>query len=116
MIRPDRLAFDVPTALQDFDRLGHTECRVLQRLPQPGDLENRGQVAQENPTGAQRGFGVFHYLPGLGQVEQNPIEIGVIDAFVDVTDLHMERHVFAHICKDILLRPLSEVVAEFVSK
>ena len=39
------------------------------------------------PAGVQGVLGVLHHLPRLGQVEHDPVEVGLVDALVEVADL-----------------------------
>ena len=47
------------------------------------------------PPGRSACDRVLHHAPRLGQVEHDPVEVVLVDAFVDVADLDVERHVVA---------------------
>ena len=64
------------------------EAAVVQGRPQLGGLVDGGQVGAEDPAGAEGLLGVGQHPPRLGQVEQDPVEALLLDALVDVADLH----------------------------
>ena len=74
-------------ALQHLDRLGHAERAVVERLAQLGDLHDGRGVGDEDPAGTQRRLGVLDHPPRLGQVEHDAVEVGLVDALVDVAHL-----------------------------
>ena len=110
-----RLPVDVPRALQHLQRLGHPERRPGQLFAQTGDLPDGGQVREQDPARVQRLLGVLHDPPGLGQVEQDPVEVAAVDPLVDVADLDVEGEVGTEEPLDVGLRPAREVVAELVT-
>ena len=95
VVGTDRLALDVPRALQHLERLDHAERRVRELLAQPADLQDRGKVREEDAARPQRFERVLHDAPRLGQVEQDPVEVVLLDALVDVAHLDVERHVWS---------------------
>ena len=75
VVGPDRLALDVPAALQHLERLDHPERRVGELLAQPADLQDRRQVRDEDAARPQRRDRVLHDAPRLGQVEHDAVEV-----------------------------------------
>ena len=102
-------------ALQHFERLDHAERRVRQLFAQPADLEDRREVRQQDAAGPERFERVLHDAPRLGEVEHDPVEAALLDAFVDVAYLDGERNVFAEETVHVLDRALREVVADLVA-
>ena len=82
----DRQALDVPASDQDFVRL---DLDVLARGPGGLDelagLDDRRRVSRDPPARSQRSWQMRQHLPGFGQVEHHPIEIGVNHTAVHVT-------------------------------
>ena len=115
VVGADRLAFDVPAALQHLERLDHAERRRGELLAQPADLEDRRQVREQDAAGHERVGRVLHDPPRLGQVEHDAVELALVDAVVDVADLDVERDVGAEEAVHVLDRALGEVVADLVA-
>ena len=69
-----------------------------------GDLPDGRQVREHDPARVQRLLGVLHDPPGLGQVEQDAVEVVDVDAVVDVADLDVERQVGTEEALDVGLR------------
>ena len=90
VVGADRLALDVPGALQHLERLDHPERRV-RRAPRAAARPGRivGQVREQDPARPQRLERVLHDAPRLGQVEHDPVEVVLVDALVDVA--HLDR-------------------------
>ena len=85
VVGADRLAVDVPAALEHLERLGHAERRLGELLAQRRTTwQDRREVRQQDPAGSQRGLGVLHHLPRLGEVEHDAVEVVDLDALVDV--------------------------------
>ena len=69
------------------------------------------------PPGCSAPLGVLHDLPRLGQVEHDPVEVGLVDALVAVAELDavaLER-LGAEERRDVRLGPVGEVLAELVA-
>ena len=95
VVGADRLALDVPAAVQHLERLDHRERRRDELLLEPADLQDRRQVREQDPAGNERLGRVLHDPPRFGEVEHDPVDLALVDAFVDVAHLDLERHVGA---------------------
>ena len=117
VVGPHRLALDVPAAVQHLDRLGHAEVGLVERLAELDGLGDLRRVGDEDPAGVQRPRRVLHDLPRLGQVEHDPVEVGLVDALVAVAllDPVARRHLVAEEGGDVLGRPRGEVLAQLVA-
>ena len=89
VVGSDRTGLDVPGPVEHLQawRPCRTRCS-LQRRPQLGGLVDGGQVGAEDPPRPEGLLGVGQDPPRLGQVEQDPVEPHLVDALVDVADLH----------------------------
>ena len=74
-----------------------------------------GRYAQQDAARAHRLHCVLHDPPRFRQVQDDAIDIPRVDAFVDVTYLHVEWHVVAEKRVDVSDRALREVVADLVA-
>ena len=90
-----RLALDVPTPLEHLDGLGHAEREPSSSSRNCATWPMVGRYDEQDAARAQRALCVLHDPPGLGQVEQDPVESSSVDALVDVADLDGERQVGA---------------------
>ena len=87
VVGADRLALDVPSAVQDFERLGHPEPVTGQDLAELRGLDDGRQVRQDDPACAECARRVRHHVPRLGEVEHDPVETRLVDPLVAVADL-----------------------------
>ena len=88
VVRSHGLTLDVPRPVEHLERLGHGESGAGEGLPELGRLADGRRVRDQDPAAGQRRLGVLHHLPGLGQVQDDPIQVLVVDALVAVPDLH----------------------------
>ena len=96
VVGPDRLALDVPPALQHLERLDHPERRRRQLLAQPADLQDRRAGTRSRiPPGRSASTACFTTRHGSGRSRTIAVEVALVDALVDVAHLHVERHVGA---------------------
>ena len=96
VVGPHRLAVDVPGALQHLERLDHAERRVRELLAQPrrpGRIV--GRYASRIPPGRSACSACFTTRHGSGRSSRMRSRSSIVDAFVDVAHLDVERHVGA---------------------
>ncbi len=111
-----RTGLDVPGPAHDLLGLGQAEGRVVlvEGLAQQCRLVDRGQVGQKDPAGPQRlSCGLDHFV-GLRHVEQDPVEVGFVDALGHVADLDAVGRIGPQRGGDVGLGPLGEVLAQLV--
>ena len=80
LIGADGPALDVPGATENLEGLFEPEGAGGERGPQLGRLGDRRHVSAQDPARPEGGFGVAHDVPGLGQIEHDPIETLLTDA------------------------------------
>src|SRR5262245_39284365 len=115
MVGADRLAFDVPAALQHFERFDHAERRGGQLFAQAANLQDRREVRAQNAARSHCLDRVLHDPPGLGQVEEDAVEIALIDARVGIAHLYVEGHARSEETFDIAFRTVGEVFTDLVA-
>ena len=81
------LPFDVPAALQDLDGLGQAEGAALEGVAVGADLADGRQVGHQDAARTQGRLGRLDHPPGLGQVQDGPVEAGLVHPVVGVADL-----------------------------
>ena len=95
VVGADRLALDVPAALQHLERLDHPNGADASSSRSRPTWRIVGRYASRMPPGHERLGRVLHDPPRLGQVEHDAVEVALVDAFVDVAHLDVERDVGA---------------------
>ena len=89
VVGPHGLPVDVPAALEHLERLDHAE-RGVRRAPRAVASPGRSSAGtRAGSRRAERGLGVLHDPPRLGQVEEDAVEVVDLDAVVDVA--HLDR-------------------------
>ena len=73
--------------MQDLERLDHAEPRVFEGFVKLRDLNDARCVGEENAAATQGRLGVGHDLPWFGEIEDDAIKVGLVDACVDIADL-----------------------------
>src|SRR4051812_36234592 len=101
--------------MQHFDGVDHAERRSCELFAQPPHLEDRRQVRDEDAAGAQGAERVLHDAPWFREVEDDPVEVGLVDSLVRVAYRYVERDVVTEEACDVTYRALREVVADLVA-
>src|SRR5207237_8667252 len=110
------LALDMAAPVEALERPDHAERRGYELLAEAADLQDRRQVREEQPAGHERLGGVLHHPPRLGQVEYDAVDLALVDSFVHVPHVYVERNVRAEETMDVLYGTLREVVAYLVAR
>ena len=103
--------------MQDLERLDHAEPRFFEGFVKLRDLNDARCVGEENAAATQSRLGVGHDLPWFGEVEDDAIKVGLVDACVDIADLRpiplegLSAEEASHCGAGVLF----EVFAKFVS-
>ena len=91
--------------------------RAAQLVAQLHGLRDLRRVGHQHAAAVHGAGGVLDHPPRLGQVEHHPVEVGLVDALVDVALLDrvpVER-VAAEEGGHVLDRPVGEVLAQLVA-
>ena len=115
MVRPHRTVLDVPRPVQHLEGAGHPEPALVEGVTELGRLVDRGEVGADHPARAQRHLGVGDHPPRLGEVEHDAVEAPLLDAVVDVTQLHPVVGVVSHHGGHVVVGPVGEVLAKLVA-
>src|SRR4030066_427131 len=86
----DGLALYMPGAVDHLEHLRLGEPASLPaHVDHLLDLKRGGKVGEENPPRDERLCGVWDHVPRLGQVEDDPVHIPLLDPLVDVANLDL---------------------------
>src|ERR1700674_2793849 len=86
--RAHAAAAHCPTSLEQLVDLEHAEAANLaQAVEKPLDLAHVGAEGENDAPGPERQLGAGHRLPWLGEVEQDPVKVALIEPGVGVPKL-----------------------------
>ena len=117
MIGSDSESFDMPCPVEDFECLRHVEIALDKFFSKLHDLNDARAVCQQDSAGMERLRRVLDDVPWFGQVENDPIEIGLVDSVVAVAkfDTVTTEGFFAEERGHVLDRTFGEVLSQFVT-
>ena len=115
MHRTHAHALDVPVAHERFEALDFGEVgTALQRLDRVLELQDRRHVTDKDATRTQRTRHHVERAARFRQIDEEPIDAGLIEAFIQIAQLDGPVGRFAEKRRDVAPRRRREILAQFV--
>jgi len=107
--------FDVPVSEQDLKDLDGGEPLFLsQGIHQGLDLDDGGEIAHEDPARQQTVCCIRDHPPGLGDVQDDPIEPRFLDPLIDIAQFYLQVGWVPHKELDVFCSSLDELLTPLI--